>query len=147
MAKSTRQDVFEGMAVSPVALAAFVEKRLESAFAGDWRDRVAERFPALRFAADGRIGWDRVPPLNAMDRFWGEAFKTVPGRAARAPDSMRRLTEASAAAHPLLLRRLLLPPPPAVGQAVAETWASSVQECSKARAMERRFTPAGERPL
>ncbi len=84
MAKSTRQYVFEGMEVLPVALTAFVEKRLESAFAGDWRDRVAERFPALRFAADGRVGWDQAALLNAMDRFWGEAFKTVLGRAERA---------------------------------------------------------------
>ena len=84
MAKSTRQYVFEGMEVLPDALAPFVEKRLESALTGHWQVRVAERVPGLRPDRDGRITWDQASLLNAMDRFWADAFKEVLGRAERA---------------------------------------------------------------
>ena len=82
MAKSTRQYVFDGMEVLPEALVPFVEKRLESALTGHWQTRVAEK---LRLHADsnGDIVWDQATLLNAMDRFWADAFKTVLGRAER----------------------------------------------------------------
>ncbi len=118
MAKTTRQYVFEGMEVLPEALTPFVEKRLENALKGHWQIQVAE---TLRLRATrGNISWDQAALLNAMNRYWGEAFKTVLGRAERAIvnelvdvrnklshnaaftyddaeralDSMRRLTEA-----------------------------------------------------
>ena len=83
MAKSTRQYVFEGMEVLPDALIPFVEKRLDSALTGHWQARVAEKVPGLRPDRDGRITWDQASLLNAMDRFWADAFKAVlgPGRA------------------------------------------------------------------
>ena len=125
MAKSTRQYVFEGMEALPEALVPFVEKRLESALTGHWQIRVAEK---LRLHADpnGDIAWDQAALLNAMDRFWADAFRTVLGRAERsivnelvavrnklshnetftyddaerALDSMRRLMEAIGAGAP-----------------------------------------------
>ena len=119
MAKSARQIVFEGMEVLPEALAPFVEKRLENALAGHWQVEVAEKF-RLRSDSDGNIAWDQAGLLNAMNRYWGDAFGAVLGRAERAIvnelldvrnrfshnetfsyddaeralDSMRRLTEA-----------------------------------------------------
>ena len=84
MAKSTRQYVFEGMEVLPDALIPFVEKRLGSALTGHWQARVAEKLPGLRPDRDGRITWDQASLLNAMDRFWADAFKAVLGRAERA---------------------------------------------------------------
>ena len=83
MAKSTRQYVFEGMEVLPDALIPFVEKRLDSALTGHWQARVAEKLPGLRPDRDGRITWE-ASLLNAMDRFWADAFKAVLGRAERA---------------------------------------------------------------
>ena len=84
MAKSTRQHVFEGMEVLPDALIPFVEKRLESALTGHWQARVAEKVSGLRPDRDGRIAWDQASLLNAMDRFWADAFRAVLGRAERA---------------------------------------------------------------
>ncbi len=84
MAKSTRQYVFEGMEILPGALIPFVEKRLESALGGNWRARIMERIPSLRGGRDGRIRWDQAALLNAMDRLWDDAFKSVLGRAERA---------------------------------------------------------------
>lgn len=83
MAKTTRQYVFEGMEVLPEALIPFVEKRLESALTGHWQVRVAEKL-RVNAGSDGSIAWDQSALLNAMDRFWAEAFKTVLGRAERA---------------------------------------------------------------
>ena len=83
MAKSTRQYVFEGMELLPGALIPFVEKRLESSFTGHWQLQVVERLPSLRPDANGRIEWDQAALLNAMDRFWMDAFKQVLGRAER----------------------------------------------------------------
>ena len=126
MAKSTRQYVFEGMEVLPEALVPFVEKRLESALTGHWQVRVAEKLPGLKPDSSGNIAWDQAALLNAMDRFWSDAFKTVLGRAERsivneliavrnklshnetftyddaerALDSMRRLMEAIGAGAP-----------------------------------------------
>ncbi|GER06671.1 hypothetical protein JCM17843_09810 [Kordiimonadales bacterium JCM 17843] len=83
MAKSTRQYVFEGMELLPEALTPFVEKRLESALTGHWQVQVAEKLPGLRPNGKGEITWDQAALLNAMDRFWMDAFKTVLGRAER----------------------------------------------------------------
>ena len=82
MAKSTRQYVFEGMEVLPEALTPFVEKRLENTLTGHWQVQVAEKL-RLR-TANGEIAWDQAALLNAMDRYWGDAFRTVLGRAERA---------------------------------------------------------------
>jgi len=83
MAKSTRQYVFEGMELLPEALAPFVEKRLESSLTGHWQVQVVEKLPGLKPNRDGEITWDQAALLNAMDRFWMDAFKTVLGRAER----------------------------------------------------------------
>ena len=125
MAKSTRQYVFDGMEVLPEALAPFVTKRLESALTGHWQVRVAEKL-RLQAGRSGDIAWDQAALLNAMDRFWMDAFKNVLGRAERsivnelvavrnklshnesftyddaerALDSMRRLMEAIGAGAP-----------------------------------------------
>ena len=125
MAKSTRQYVFEGMEVLPEAMVPFVEKRLESALPGHWQVRVTEKL-RLQAGPNGKIAWDQAALLNAMDRFWVDAFKNVLGRAERsivnelvavrnklshnekfsyddaerALDSMRRLLEAIGAGEP-----------------------------------------------
>jgi len=83
MAKSTRQYVFEGMELLPEALIPFVEKRLENALTGHWEVQVVEKVQGLRPNGQGKIGWDQSALLNAMDRFWMDAFKTVLGRAER----------------------------------------------------------------
>ncbi|CAD7339434.1 ATP-binding protein [Sphingomonadales bacterium 56] len=83
MAKSTRQYVFEGMELLPAALIPFVEKRLENSLKGHWQVQVLEKLPSLRPNSSGEVGWDQAALFNAMDRFWGEAFKTVLGRAER----------------------------------------------------------------
>ena len=83
MAKPTRQLVFEGMELLPEALIPFVEKRLESSLQGHWQLQVVEKLPGLRADAQGRIVWDQAALLNAMDRFWMDAFKAVLGRAER----------------------------------------------------------------
>ena len=74
MAKSTRQYVFDGMEVLSEALAPFVEKRLENALMGHWQVRVAEKL-RLQAGPNGDIAWDQAALLNAMDRFWMDAFK------------------------------------------------------------------------
>lgn len=84
MAKSTRQYVFEGMELLPEALIPFVEKRLESSLTGHWQIQVAEKLPGLKPNGQGKIAWDQAALLNAMDRFWADAFKAVLGRAERA---------------------------------------------------------------
>jgi uncharacterized protein len=83
MAKSTRQYVFEGMELLPAALIPFVEKRLESSLTGHWQVQVSEKLPGLKPNGKGQVNWDQSALLNAMDRFWMEAFKTVLGRAER----------------------------------------------------------------
>ncbi|WP_284273142.1 DUF499 domain-containing protein [Mesorhizobium huakuii] len=83
MAKSARQHVFEGMELLPEALIPFVEKRLETSLTGHWQLQVLERYPNLRPNSKGEVGWDQTALFNVMDRFWGEAFKTVLGRAER----------------------------------------------------------------
>ena len=126
MAKSTRQHVFEGMEILPDALIPFVEKRMESALTGHWQVETAQRVNGLKSDSNGNIAWDQAALLNAMDRFWADAFKTVLGRAERsivnelvavrnklshnetftyddaerALDSMRRLMEAIGAGAP-----------------------------------------------
>ena len=86
---------------------------------------MAEKF-RLRSDSDGNIAWDQAGLLNAMNRYWGDAFGAVLGRAERAIvnelldvrnrfshnenfsyddaeralDSMRRLTEAIGAGDP-----------------------------------------------
>lgn len=83
MAKSTRQYVFEGMELLPGALVPFVEKRLESSLTGHWQVQVVEKLPGLKPNGKGEIAWDQSALLNAMDRFWMDAFKAVLGRAER----------------------------------------------------------------
>ena len=123
MAKSARQTVFEGMELLPDALIPFVEKRLENAFSTRWPIAVIEKLPDLKPRKGGKVGWDQLALFNAIDRFFGEAFKQVLGRdhralvnelvmvrnrlshnetftyddAERALDSMRRLMEAISA--------------------------------------------------
>ena len=54
----------------------FVEKRLESSLKGHWQVQVVEKLPSLRPKQQWRdCGWDQAALLNAMDRFWSEAFK------------------------------------------------------------------------
>ena len=118
MAKSARQVVFEGMELLPEALTPFVEKRLETHAQGHWEVEVSSR---LRLRVNkGKIAWDQAGLLQAMDRYWVDAFRSVLGRsersivnelidvrnklshnenfsyddAERALDSMRRLAEA-----------------------------------------------------
>lgn len=83
MAKSTRQYVFEGMELLPLALAPFVEKRLESSLTGHWQPKVQDKLPNLKANSDGSFSWDQAALFNAMDRFWADAFKSVLGRAER----------------------------------------------------------------
>lgn len=83
MAKSARQQVFEGMELLPEALTPFVEMRLQSALKGHWQTQVLERLPGAKTNGKGVISWDQAALLNAMDRFWTDAFKTVLGRAER----------------------------------------------------------------
>ncbi|MGE0183856.1 MAG: DUF499 domain-containing protein [Parvularculaceae bacterium] len=83
MAKSTRQHVFEGMELLPEGLVPFVEKRLETSLKGHWQVQVLEKLPGLKPNKKGEVNWDQSSLLNAMDRFWGEAFKEVLGRAER----------------------------------------------------------------
>jgi predicted AAA+ superfamily ATPase len=123
MAKSTRQQVFEGMELLPEALIPFVEKRLESSLTGHWQVQVVERVQGLRPNANGEVGWDQQGLLKAMMTFWRDAFAMVLGHsersyvsellevrnrlshnepftyddAERALDSMRRLMEAISA--------------------------------------------------
>ena len=82
MAKSARQVVFEGMELLPEALAPFVEKRFETQVKGHWKIDVSNRL-RLRIVK-GEIAWDQAALLNAMDRYWGDAFRSVLGRAERA---------------------------------------------------------------
>ena len=83
MAKSARQQVFDGMELLPEALAPFVERRLESSLKGHWQARVKEKLTRLRVRSDGHISWDQSSLLNAMNLFWMEAFKVELGRAER----------------------------------------------------------------
>ena len=83
MAKSTRQHVFDGMELLPAGLMPFVEKRLESQITGHWQPKVQNKLPKLRVGKNGQFEWDQSALLNAMDRFWMEAFKDVLGRAER----------------------------------------------------------------
>ena len=83
MAKSTRQHVFDGMELLPAGLIPFVEKRLESQITGHWQLKVQNKLPKLRVGKNGQFEWDQSALLNAMDRFWMEAFKDVLGRAER----------------------------------------------------------------
>ncbi len=126
MAKSTRQYVFEGMELLPMALAPFVEKRLEGSLSGHWQIEVIERYKSLRPDKNGQVDWDQQSLLKVMNIFWMEAFKDVLGQteraivneliavrnelahdgkftyddAERALDSMRRLMEAISAGDP-----------------------------------------------
>jgi predicted AAA+ superfamily ATPase len=83
MAKSTRQQVFEGMEQLPEALIPFVQKRLEAGLGDDWLARVGERYSNLRPNRKGEIVWDQAALFNVMDKFWNEAFRSVLGKAER----------------------------------------------------------------
>lgn len=123
MAKSTRQNVFEGMELLPGALIPFVEMRLESSIKGHWQVEVVQRVQGLKPNTDGGMSWDQQGLLKTMMAFWKEAFGTVLGHpersyvselldvrnklshnenftyddAERALDSMRRLMESISA--------------------------------------------------
>jgi predicted AAA+ superfamily ATPase len=123
VAKSTRQNVFEGMELLPSALIPFVEKRLESSLKGHWQLEVVQRVQGLKPNSAGEVGWDQQGLLKTMMAFWKDAFATVLGHpersyvselldvrnklshnenftyddAERALDSMRRLMEAISA--------------------------------------------------
>lgn len=123
MAKSARQQVFEGMELLPEALAPFVEKRLESSLTGHWQVQVVERVAGLKPNAQGAVNWDQQGLLKTMMTFWKDAFAMVLGHpersyvselldvrnklshneaftyddAERALDTMRRLMEAISA--------------------------------------------------
>ena len=83
MAKSARQHVFEGMELLPECLIPFVEKRLQNSLRGYWQVEVQKELSSLRVRKGGEIDWDQSALFNAMDRFWGVAFKDVLGRAER----------------------------------------------------------------
>lgn len=83
MAKSARQQVFEGMELLPDALIPFVEKRLEAGLGKDWPAQIAERYSNLKPNRKGELVWDQAALFNVMDRFWSDAFKSVLGRAER----------------------------------------------------------------
>lgn len=123
VAKSTRQNVFEGMELLPAALVPFVEKRLETSLKGHWQLEVVQRVQGLKPNSAGEVGWDQQGLLKTMMAFWKDAFATVLGHpersyvselldvrnklshnenftyddAERALDSMRRLMEAISA--------------------------------------------------
>ena len=59
MAKSARQQVFEGMELLPEALTPFVEKRLEAGLGKNWRAQVVERYNNLRPNRNGEVNWDQ----------------------------------------------------------------------------------------
>ena len=56
---------------------------MESSLTGHWQVQVAEKL-RLHAGPNGSIAWDQSTLLNAMDRFWVDAFKAVLGRAERA---------------------------------------------------------------
>ena len=76
MAKTAREYVFEGMELLPTALTTFVERRLESKLGRDWQKAVRKRLNRVRTAKSGRLNWDQLALLNAMDAFWDKAFKS-----------------------------------------------------------------------
>ncbi len=67
----------------PEALIPFVEKRLKNSLTGHWEVQVTERVNGFNADSNGGVDWDQATLLNAMDRFWPEAFRMVPGRAER----------------------------------------------------------------
>ncbi len=83
MAKSTRQTVFEAMELLLASLIRFVEMRLESAFSDRWQSEVANRLVHLKVSSSNQVAWDNLSLLQAMERFWNEAFRDVLGRAER----------------------------------------------------------------
>lgn len=83
MAKSTRQNVFEGMELLPEALVPFVEKRLETSLTGHWQLEVVQRVQGLKPNSSGAVAWDQQGLLKAMMAFWKEAFGTVLGHPER----------------------------------------------------------------
>ena len=93
MAKSTRQHVFEGMELLPEGLIPFVEKRLENSLKGHWKAQVLEKLSGLKTNGKGELNWDQSALLNAMDRFWMDAFKEVLGRAEGPLSTSRRCTK------------------------------------------------------
>lgn len=83
MAKSARQQVFEGMELLPDALIPFVETRLEAGLGKNWPAQVVERYSNLRANRNGELNWDHAALFNIMDRFWSDAFRSVLGKAER----------------------------------------------------------------
>lgn len=83
MAKSARQQVFEGMELLPEALIPFVQKRLEAGLGTNWPAQVVERYSNLKPNKKGEVNWDQAALFNVMDRFWSEAFRSVLGKAER----------------------------------------------------------------
>lgn len=83
MAKSARQQVFEGMELLPDALIPFVETRLEAGLGKNWPAQVVERYSNIRVNRNGEHNWDQAALFNIMDRFWSDAFRSVLGKAER----------------------------------------------------------------
>lgn len=123
MAKSTRQNVFEGMEHMQKGLQPFVMKRLEVGLGKGWPQEVISRFPHWRPEGNGKFSLDTQKLLQIMERLWNDVFRDVLDRthrsivnelvdvrnklahdakftyddAERALDSMRRLLEAVSA--------------------------------------------------
>jgi hypothetical protein len=123
MAKSTRQNVFEGMEHMQNGLHPFVLRSLEAGMGKGWPQEVISRFPEWRPEGNGKFTLDTQKLLKIMERMWNDAFRSVLDRshrsmvnelidvrnklahdakftyddAERALDSMRRLLEAVSA--------------------------------------------------
>ncbi len=83
MAKSTRQQVFEGMELLPAGLIPFVETRLDNSLKGHWQVELTDRVSGLKTKSGGAIAWDQQSLLKTMMAFWKEAFAMVLGHPER----------------------------------------------------------------
>lgn len=79
MTKSTRSYVFDGLELLPKNLIAFVEKRLQTAFKSEWREKVIACHSQLGLRDDGKLNWDQASLLKVMKKYWREAFGDVLG--------------------------------------------------------------------
>ena len=125
MAKSTRQNIFEGMEYMQEGLKPFVTRRMETKVGNDWRKKVLSHFPKWQPEKSDRFKLDTLRLLQIMNSLWDDAFREVLDRthrsivnelidvrnrlahdekfsyddAERALDSMRRLLEAVSASE------------------------------------------------
>ena len=98
------------MELLPEALIPFVEKRLDSSLKGHWQVEVLEKCASIH-ASGGQVSWDQAALFNVMDRFWGEAFRTVLGKSERAivnelSDVRNKLSHAAIAPGSNLLEQI-----------------------------------------